>query len=151
MTESFAQLVEESLATNDMRQGTILKGKIVDIRNDAVVVNAGNAPSEATPWTMKFYNAYAAKWGVAPEGLGASSSYMAVYVLKDAIERAGGKLTDVIRTRIMLSDIDRWQEAARAHGEFFGEIRPASTFVEVSRFIDPDWLVEVEADGVVGP
>ena len=72
-------------------------------------------------------------------------------IIRDAIERAGGKLTDVIRTRIMLSDIDRWQEAARAHGEFFGEIRPASTFVEVSRFIDPDWLVEVEADGVVDP
>jgi branched-chain amino acid transport system substrate-binding protein len=53
------------------------------------VVNAGNAPSEATPWTMKFYNAYTEKWGVEPEGLGASSSYMAVYALKDAIERAG--------------------------------------------------------------
>ncbi|MCD6306968.1 MAG: ABC transporter substrate-binding protein [Deltaproteobacteria bacterium] len=53
------------------------------------VVNAGNAPSNATPWTMKFYDAYAKKWGVEPEGLGSSSSYMAVYVLKDAIERAG--------------------------------------------------------------
>jgi branched-chain amino acid transport system substrate-binding protein len=53
------------------------------------VVNAGNAPSEATPWTMKFYNAYTKKWGIEPEGLGTSSSYMAVYVLKDAIERAG--------------------------------------------------------------
>jgi branched-chain amino acid transport system substrate-binding protein len=52
------------------------------------VVNAGNAPSDATPWTMKFYNAYAKRWGVEPEGLGTSSSYMAVYVLKDAIERA---------------------------------------------------------------
>lgn len=53
------------------------------------VVNAGNAPSEATPWTMKFYDAYTKKFGVEPEGLGASSSYMAVYALKDAIERAG--------------------------------------------------------------
>lgn len=53
------------------------------------VVNAGNAPSEATPWTMQFYNAYTKKYGIEPEGLGASSSYMAVYVLKDAIERAG--------------------------------------------------------------
>ena len=52
------------------------------------VVNAGNAPSEATSWTMPFYNAYEEKWGVAPEGLGSSSSYMSVYVLKDAIERA---------------------------------------------------------------
>jgi hypothetical protein len=53
------------------------------------VVNAGNAPSVATPWTMKFYDAYTEKWGVEPEGLGSSSSYMAVYALKDAIERAG--------------------------------------------------------------
>ena len=52
------------------------------------VVNAGNAPSNATGWTMEFYNAYAKRWGVEPEGLGTSSSYMAVYVLKDAIERA---------------------------------------------------------------
>ena len=70
-------------------------------------------------------------------------------IIKDAIEKAGGRMEDVIRTRIMLVDISRWQEAARAHGEFFGEIRPASTFVQVSRFIDADWLVEIEADGVV--
>ncbi len=53
------------------------------------VVNAGNAPSDATPWTMKFFDAYTKRWGVEPEGLGTSSSYMAVYALKDAIERAG--------------------------------------------------------------
>lgn len=70
-------------------------------------------------------------------------------IIKDAIEKAGGRLEDVIRTRIMLVDISRWQDAARAHGEFFGDIRPASTFVQVSRFIDADWLVEIEADCVV--
>ncbi len=70
-------------------------------------------------------------------------------IIKDAIEKAGGRMEDVIRTRIMLVDITRWQEAARAHGEFFGEVRPASTFVQVSRFIDADWLVEIEADGLV--
>ena len=70
-------------------------------------------------------------------------------IIKDAIEKAGGRMEDVIRTRIMLVDIGRWQESARAHGEFFGEIRPASTFVQVSRFIDADWLVEIEADCVV--
>ncbi len=56
----------------------------------ANVVNAGNAPSQATPWTMKFVDAYQKKYGLEPEGYGASSSYMAVYVIKDAIERAGG-------------------------------------------------------------
>lgn len=55
----------------------------------ANVVNAGNAPSEATPWTMKFYNAYTKRWNIEPEGYGSSSSYMAPYLLKDAIERAG--------------------------------------------------------------
>jgi len=55
----------------------------------ASVVNAGNAPSKATPWTMKFFEAYTKKWKVEPEGYGTSSSYMAVYTLKDAIERAG--------------------------------------------------------------
>lgn len=69
-----------------------------------------------------------------------------------AVADAGGAAADVIRTRIMLVDIARWREAARAHGEVFGEIRPACTFVEVSRFIDPDWLVEIEADAcVAGP
>ena len=63
-----------------------------------------------------------------------------------AIEEAGGRIGDVARTRVMLTDIDRWKEAARAHGEVFGEIRPASTFVGVARFIDPEWLVEVEID-----
>lgn len=56
----------------------------------ANVVNAGNAPSQATPWTMKFVDAYQKKYGLEPEGYGSSSSYMAVYVIKDAIERAGG-------------------------------------------------------------
>ena len=70
------------------------------------VVNAGNAPSNATPWTMKFYNAYTKRWGVEPEGLGTSSSYMAVYVLKDAIQRAGSidsnKVVDALeKTDIM--------------------------------------------------
>ncbi len=69
------------------------------------VVNAGNAPSDATEWTMKFYNAYAKKWGVEPEGLGSSSSYMAVYVLKDAIERAGTIDSDKVVTALEQTDM----------------------------------------------
>ncbi len=64
----------------------------------------------------------------------------------DAIERAGGAREHVIRTRIMLVDMSRWREAARAHGEVFATVRPACTFVQVSGFIDPAWLVETEAD-----
>lgn len=66
-----------------------------------------------------------------------------------AIEGAGGTAADVVRTRIMLTRIGTWREAARAHGEVFGDIRPACTFVEVSGFIDPEWLVEIEADAYV--
>jgi branched-chain amino acid transport system substrate-binding protein len=69
------------------------------------VVNAGNAPSEATPWTMKFYNAYTKRWKVEPEGLGTSSSYMAVYVLKDAIERAGSLDADKVVTALEKTDM----------------------------------------------
>lgn len=70
-------------------------------------------------------------------------------IIHKAIEDAGGKLEDVIRTRVMLTDISRWEEAAKAHGEFFAEIRPACTFVEVSRFVREDWLIELEADCVI--
>jgi enamine deaminase RidA (YjgF/YER057c/UK114 family) len=70
-------------------------------------------------------------------------------IAKKAVEEAGGKLENVIRTRIMLIDIEQWREAARAHGEVFSEIRPVCTFVQVSRFIDPEWLVEIEMDCVV--
>ena len=71
----------------------------------ANVVNAGNAPSNATPWTMKFYRAYTKRWGVEPEGYGASSSYMAVYVLKDAIERAGTLDSDKVAEALKKTDI----------------------------------------------
>jgi enamine deaminase RidA (YjgF/YER057c/UK114 family) len=70
-------------------------------------------------------------------------------IIDAAIVEAGGKLQDVTRTRVMLLDMTTWREAARAHGEFFGAIRPACTFVQVFRFIDPQWLVEIEADAIV--
>ena len=66
-----------------------------------------------------------------------------------AIEEANGCIQDVIRTRIMLTDITHWKEAAKAHGELFSTIKPACTFVEVSRFIGENWLVETEVDCVV--
>lgn len=72
-----------------------------------------------------------------------------IEIMKRAIEEAGGKLEDVIRTRVMLKDISRWREAARAHGEFFSQIRPACTFVEVKGFVKDDWLVETEADCLI--
>jgi len=70
-------------------------------------------------------------------------------IIKKVIEDAGGNLRDIIRTRIMLTDISRWQEAAQAHGEYFSKIRPATSFIGVNRFIDPNWLIEIEADCVI--
>ncbi|MEU6434486.1 RidA family protein [Streptomyces albidoflavus] len=70
-------------------------------------------------------------------------------IAERALAEAGASLADVTRTRMMLTDVTRWEEAARAHGERFADVRPACTFVEVSRFIDPEWLVEVEIDAVV--
>jgi len=66
-----------------------------------------------------------------------------------AVEEAGGAATDVIRTRIMLTDISTWKVAAKAHGELFSSIRPVCTFVEVSGFVEKEWLVETEVDCVL--
>ena len=71
-------------------------------------------------------------------------------IIEQAITDAGGSLRDVTRTRVMLTDIAGWKDAARAHEEYFREVRPACTFVQVVGFIDREWLVEVEADAIVG-
>jgi enamine deaminase RidA (YjgF/YER057c/UK114 family) len=75
-----------------------------------------------------------------------------VQILKNiaaALEKAGARMEDVVRTRIFTTDISRWEEISRAHGEFFRDIRPACTMVEVSRLISPELLVEIEADALV--
>jgi enamine deaminase RidA (YjgF/YER057c/UK114 family) len=72
-----------------------------------------------------------------------------IEIMLKAIRDAGGKPEDVIRTRIFLKDVSQWEQAAKAHGECFSEIRPACTFVEVKGLINPDWLIETEADCIV--
>jgi enamine deaminase RidA (YjgF/YER057c/UK114 family) len=69
--------------------------------------------------------------------------------MKQAITDAGGQLENVIRTRLFLKDISDWEKAAKAHGEYFSEIRPACSFIEVKGFIKDDWLIEAEADCVI--
>ena len=70
-------------------------------------------------------------------------------IIGEALHTLGADITHVIRARVLLTRIEDWEAVAAVHGEFFRNVRPASTFVQVSRFIDPAWLVEVEADAVV--
>ena len=71
-------------------------------------------------------------------------------ISRAALEQLGARLEDVIRTRILLTRIEDWKAVAEVHGEFFRDIRPVNTIMQVSRFIDPDWLIETEVDAVVG-
>ena len=70
--------------------------------------------------------------------------------VEKALHEAGANFRDVVRTRMYVTDISRWEAVGRAHGQVFRNIRPAATMVEVSRLVDPDMLVEVEVDAVVG-
>lgn len=97
---------------------------------------AGTAPLDAEGRT------------VAP-GDAAAQARRCFEIVARALEELGAGLSDVVRTRILLTRIEDWEAVARVHGEFFRDVRPVNTIMQVSRFIDPDWLVEVEADAVI--
>ena len=106
------------------------------VRVGAVVAVSGTAPLGADGHTVAPGNAVA-------------QARRCLEIIKEALERAGTSLDQVVRTRTLLTRIEDWEAVASVHGEFFGAIRPANTIMQVSRFIDPEWLVEFEADAVV--
>src|SRR5262249_18394880 len=71
-------------------------------------------------------------------------------VIQTAIEALGGKVQSIIRTRMFITDISQWEKVAKVHGEIFGNIRPATSMVEVAKLIDKEALIEIEADAVIG-
>ena len=82
-------------------------------------------------------------------GDAAAQARRCLEIISAALEKAGGSMAQVVRTRTLLTRIQDWQAVAAVHGEFFREIRPANTIMQISRFIDPEWLVEFEADAVI--
>jgi enamine deaminase RidA (YjgF/YER057c/UK114 family) len=82
-------------------------------------------------------------------GDAAAQARRCLEIIAAALEQAGASLRQVVRTRILLTRIDDWEAVAGVHGQFFRDIRPVNTIMQVSRFIDPDWLVEIEADAVI--
>jgi enamine deaminase RidA (YjgF/YER057c/UK114 family) len=86
----------------------------------------------------------------APTPAGAyEQAHVCLAIIGEALDRAGSSLRDVVRTRMFLTDASDWPEVARAHGEVFGDVRPAATAVVVAGLLDPAWRIEIEADAVL--
>jgi enamine deaminase RidA (YjgF/YER057c/UK114 family) len=80
----------------------------------------------------------------------ADQTRRSLQIIQAAVEALGGKMSDVVRTRMFVTDVSKWEEVAKVHGEVFAEIRPATSILEVKRLIDKEALIEIEADAIVG-
>jgi enamine deaminase RidA (YjgF/YER057c/UK114 family) len=106
------------------------------VRSGRIIAVAGTAPLGPDGKTVG-------------KGDPAAQARRCLEIVRNALEQLGASLSDVTRTRILLTRIEDWESVGQVHGEFFREIRPVNTVMQVTRFIDPDWLVEIEADAVV--
>ena len=119
--------------------------------------------TSGSPWESKVSYSRAVRLGNVVEVSGTTASLngvvqhvgdmykqtqFALSLIEKALDEAGLSLHDVVRTRMYVTDISRWEEAGKAHGEFFVHIRPATTMVEVSKLINPDMLIEIEATAI---
>ena len=131
---------------------------VITDRNGAKTVSTGSA------WEPKMGYSRAVRKGnllfvTGTVGINSDKSYTpdvgaqarrSLDIIKGAIESLGGKITDVVRTRMYVTNISQWEKVATVHGEVFGDIRPATTIVQVAKLIDGEALIEIEADAVVG-
>ena len=102
------------------------------------------------PWVMVSGTTSVDEGGrVVSPGNAYGQAVFALRKIEAALDKTGARLSDVVRTRIFLTHINDWQAVGRAHAEFFGDIRPASTLVQVAGLVDPQLLVEIEADAIV--
>jgi enamine deaminase RidA (YjgF/YER057c/UK114 family) len=85
----------------------------------------------------------------ADEADAATQTRHTLEIIRAALEKAGARMEDVVRTRMYLTHVDDWEAVGRAHGEFFGAIRPAATMVVVAKLLNPKWRIEMEADAVI--
>ena len=85
----------------------------------------------------------------ADEADAAAQTRHTLEIIRAALEKAGARMEDVVRTRMYLTHVDDWEAVGRVHGEFFGAIRPAATMVVVAKLLNPSWRIEIEADAVV--
>lgn len=105
-------------------------GNVVHVSGTTATDEHGNLVGAGDPYTQTMY---------------------IIQKIERALKQAGATLQDVVRTRIYVTDISRWEMVARAHGEFFDDIRPANTLVEVSALVGPEYLVEMEAEAIIQP
>jgi enamine deaminase RidA (YjgF/YER057c/UK114 family) len=134
-----------------------------EINITTTVIGARPAASSGSAWEPKMGYSRAIRAGnwiavTGTVGVNADGSYApkvgdqarrSLKIIRAALESLGGKIEDVIRTRIYVTDVSKWEEVAEVHGEVFAAVRPATTIVEVAKLIDKDAQIEIEADAIL--